>query len=273
MAFFIAFTRSRVGSCASVALKGILGDGSGAFPRSKSTLSVGNNYQSFLCLGEGGRALSNIQLSSEIQRDFTRRWFHSTSPVLQDEKKEDQKDEKDENVDTTGQVENKTDSQEEGRGRGKNRGYLKSRTKVIPVEVSIRYLKSPAYKTTYGDNLVWVLYRRNFKGQFAPKKTRKTCIRAGELATGNPCPICRDEYLVLHPENVTLLKQFISPFNGEILNYTKTGLCQMQHEKLLIAVKQAKDIGSITFDIPFREYDYSEYAHLYESYKPSKSNS
>lgn len=47
----------------------------------------------------------------------------------------------------------------------------------------------------------------------------------------------------------------------------------MQHEKLLIAVKQAKDIGSITFDIPFREYDYSEYAHLYESYKPSKSNS
>ena len=90
------------------------------------------------------------------------------------------------------------------------------RTKIIPVETSIRYLKSTAYDTTYGDQPVWVQYRRNFKGQFPPLKTRKTCIRAGKISTGNPCPICRDEYLVLDHNNVDLLKQFISKHTGEV---------------------------------------------------------
>lgn len=31
------------------------------------------------------------------------------------------------------------------------------------------------YATTYGTEPIWVQYRRNFKGQFAPA-TRKTCI-------------------------------------------------------------------------------------------------
>lgn len=90
------------------------------------------------------------------------------------------------------------------------------RTKIIPVETSIRYLKSTAYETTYGDQPVWVQYRRNFKGQFPPSKTRKTCIRAGKISTGNPCPICRDEYLVLDHNNIDLLKQFISTHTGEV---------------------------------------------------------
>lgn len=33
------------------------------------------------------------------------------------------------------------------------------RTKVIPVESSIKYLKSSAYKETYGDSLVWEQYK------------------------------------------------------------------------------------------------------------------
>lgn len=90
------------------------------------------------------------------------------------------------------------------------------RTKIIPVETSIRYLKSTAYTTTYGQQPVWVQYRRNFKGQFPPLKTRKTCVRAGKISTGNPCPICRDEYLVLDHNNVDLLKQFISKHTGEV---------------------------------------------------------
>lgn len=61
----------------------------------------------------------------------------------------------------------------------------KDRTKIIPVETSIRYLKSEAYKTTYGDKLVWEQYRRNHKGVFAPRKTRKTCIRQGVVSTGS----------------------------------------------------------------------------------------
>lgn len=35
----------------------------------------------------------------------------------------------------------------------------KDRTKVIPVETSIRYLNSEAYKTTYGEEPVWTQYR------------------------------------------------------------------------------------------------------------------
>lgn len=36
---------------------------------------------------------------------------------------------------------------------------LLDRTKVIPVETSIKYLNSSAYKETYGDSPVWEQYR------------------------------------------------------------------------------------------------------------------
>lgn len=98
------------------------------------------------------------------------------------------------------------------------------RTRFIPVETSIRYLKSAAYKTTYGEEPVWVQYRRNFKGQFPPSKTRKTCIRAGKISTGSPCPICRDEYLILDHNNIELLKQFISEHTGEVSVKVNSGL-------------------------------------------------
>lgn len=136
------------------------------------------------------------------------------------------------------------------------------RTTIIPVETSMKYMKSEAYKETYGNNPVWSQYRRNHKGALPPRKTRKTCIRGGQISAGNPCPICRDEYLVLHHENVVLLNQFISPHTGEVLSYSKTGLCQKRHMELLVAIEKAKDYGFITFDVPFREYDYSLY------YKP-----
>ncbi|XP_008477209.1 28S ribosomal protein S18b, mitochondrial [Diaphorina citri] len=135
----------------------------------------------------------------------------------------------------------------------------KDRRNPVPVEISIRYLASEAYQKCYGDEPVWKYYRRNHKGMFAPKKTRKTCIRSGIIATGNPCPICRDEYLIIHPYNIKLLEQFISPVNGEILSYMKTGVCQKQHLKLLVAITQAKNKGLITFDLPFREYNYKDY--------------
>lgn len=90
------------------------------------------------------------------------------------------------------------------------------RSKIVPVETSIRYLKSAAYKETYGEEAVWVPYRRNHKGLIPPKQTRKTCIRSDRISTGNPCPICRDEYLVLHEDNKELLKQFISDQTGKV---------------------------------------------------------
>ncbi|XP_030753805.1 28S ribosomal protein S18b, mitochondrial [Sitophilus oryzae] len=139
------------------------------------------------------------------------------------------------------------------------REISKDRTESISVETSVRYLKSTAYEQTYGKEPVWHRYRRNHKGLFPPKKTRKSCIRGGQVATGNPCPICRDEYLVLHEQNLELLEQFISPHTGGILSYNKTGLCQKKHQQLEICVRRAYDKGLLTFDVPFREYDYSEY--------------
>ncbi|KAJ8960984.1 hypothetical protein NQ318_020288, partial [Aromia moschata] len=116
------------------------------------------------------------------------------------------------------------------------REIVKDRSQPVPVETSIRYLKSAAYQQTYEGQPVWVLYRRNHKGLFPPRKTRKTCIRGGQLATGNPCPLCRDEYLVVHEQNVELLKQFISPHTGGILSYSKTGVCQKKHQQLQISI-------------------------------------
>ncbi|XP_023011667.2 mitochondrial ribosomal protein S18B [Leptinotarsa decemlineata] len=139
------------------------------------------------------------------------------------------------------------------------REITKDRTEQIPVETSIRYLKSAAFHKTYEGQPVWVLYRRNHKGLYPPNKTRKTCIRGGQISTGNPCPICRDEYLVLHEENVNLLKQFICPYTGNILSYSKTGLCQKKHQQLVVSIKRAYDKGLITFDVPIRKYNYSEF--------------
>ncbi len=44
---------------------------------------------------------------------------------------------------------------------------------------------------------IWELYRRNFAKGKTFRDTRKTCIRKNKIETGSPCPICRDEYLVL----------------------------------------------------------------------------
>lgn len=136
------------------------------------------------------------------------------------------------------------------------------RSEPVPVETSIKYLQSVAYQKTYEGRPVWFLYRRNHKGALAPRKTRKTCIRGGKISTGNPCPICRDEYLVLHESNIELLKQFICPHTGAILNFNKTGLCQKKHQDLTVSLKRAFDKGLITYDVPFREYDYSEYYEI-----------
>ncbi|PSN43440.1 Pyridine nucleotide-disulfide oxidoreductase domain-containing protein 1, partial [Blattella germanica] len=132
------------------------------------------------------------------------------------------------------------------------------RSSVVPVETSIKYLKS-------GGSLQYNIRQRpgvdtvqkeSQRAVPAPKNQEDLyCkyLRAGKISTGNPCPICRDEYLVLHHENVGLLRQFISPQTGKVLSPIKTGLCQMKHKQLLVAIENAKDFGYITFDVPFRD--------------------
>ena len=138
----------------------------------------------------------------------------------------------------------------------------KDRRIPIPWQTSIRYMESKAYKEAYGEYLIWQLFRRNFPGQFwnIPANSRVSCVGDdGFIKYGQACPICRDEYLVLHYKNVKLLKQFINPYTGKVLPPNKTNLCQVKHEELLIALLQAKDYGSMSFHIPFREYDYRDY--------------
>ncbi|XP_011156583.1 28S ribosomal protein S18b, mitochondrial [Solenopsis invicta] len=130
---------------------------------------------------------------------------------------------------------------------------------IITAETSIKYMNSDAYKQTYGNDPIWKMYKRNHKGMFPPRKTRKTCIRGGQITTGNPCPICRDEYLVFDYKNVKLLEQFIDQHNGDVLSYSKTNICQKRHKELLVALTKAKDYGFIKYDVPIRQYDYSEW--------------
>lgn len=130
----------------------------------------------------------------------------------------------------------------------------------VDYKESINYMESEAFKKTYGGELVWKLYRRNHKNTQPSKNTRPNCInKDGFLDTSYPCPVCRDEYLVIHPENTKLLNQFIDPYTDKVLTTRDHGLCQKQYRNLIIAVHRARDLGYLTYDIPDRLYDYEEY--------------
>lgn len=125
---------------------------------------------------------------------------------------------------------------------------------------SLKYMDSEAYKKTYFDKPVWFYYKRNHKAREPHENTRPNCVGSnGFLMTSYPCVICRDEYLVLHPENAKLLKQFIDPYTGAIISRKVHGLCLKQYRNLVITITQAKDLGTLTFEIPERLYNYAEY--------------
>lgn len=161
-------------------------------------------------------------------------------------------------------------------------GTERDRTKIIPVEKSIEYMQSAAYQSTYGDKKVWQLYRRVHKGQFARRNNRRSCISHQVVTIGSPCPVCRDEYLVLDYRNLELLKQFISPHTGEVrqtshifihyceysfvffinlqvLPENKSGLCQKQQVELAVHLDHAYDLGLLEYQVPFREFNYADY--------------
>ena len=130
----------------------------------------------------------------------------------------------------------------------------------VDYKESLKYLDSETYKKVYGNKFVWQLYKRNFKSITPSENSRPNCVgKDGFLMTSHPCPICRDEFLVLHPENVKLLKQFIDPYTGEILSRKKHGVCLRQYRNLVISIIHAKDTGLLTFELPDRLYDYKDY--------------
>lgn len=133
------------------------------------------------------------------------------------------------------------------------------RSREIAFDVSIRYLKSRSYQKAYANEEVWRSYVRNHKGVYAPKNTRKTCIRFRRLVTGNPCPICRDEYLVLDYRNVDLLQQFLSKETGKILPTMVTNLCRRKHDLLLVEIAKARDFGLLPLEHVSKKWNYKDY--------------
>lgn len=156
-----------------------------------------------------------------------------------------------------------------------------------------------AYSEAYQGLRVLDWYRRNIAGpeKFQPKP-RLACVDpiSGRFRTNNPCPVCRDEFLLLDyrvrsrargqrgggeewVQNTELVEQFVDARTGEALHVFVTGLCQEQQLNLEAALLNAKRhgrvlgrmrrwsgtcvslslLGFLEFDVPFRRYDYAEH--------------
>ncbi|CAL8371622.1 unnamed protein product [Boreogadus saida] len=126
------------------------------------------------------------------------------------------------------------------------------------------YLESEEYIERYGKGHVWADYRRNHKGGIPPQKTRKTCIR-GDKVCGNPCPICRDNNVIIHHQNVKLLQQFINPYTGKVYDPTRTGVCMKQQKVLNQAVNMARDHGLLPFQIPHVEFLAEDFSNSHDA--------
>jgi small subunit ribosomal protein S18b len=137
------------------------------------------------------------------------------------------------------------------------------RDRRVPVawETGVRYMDSETYRRTYGDYKVWQLYRRPLKTQMhqVPFTNRISCVKEGFITYATPCPICRDRNLVLHENNTKLLQQFVDPWTQEVYDMRKIHVCQVKYEELLVAMYKARDLGQITFSVPFRQFDYEEF--------------
>lgn len=114
----------------------------------------------------------------------------------------------------------------------------------------IEYFSSPDFKERYGERLLWEDYRRNYKGQRPNQRTRKSCFRKGEIYTGSPCPICRDDKLLIHYNNLVLLNHFIDSYSGSIHHHLRTGVCLIKQKLLEKTVWLARDLGLLPKPMP-----------------------
>lgn len=123
----------------------------------------------------------------------------------------------------------------------------------------IDYLNSEEYYEKYQEKKVWVGYVRNKKGFIQPQKTRKSCKRDDVIDTGSPCPLCRDDELLLTYKNIQLLTQFIDHLTGKLHVSLRTGLCQVQFQRLETSFNLAQEFGFFSRSTPFVKYDLKSY--------------
>uniref|UniRef100_A0A0K0FKK1 Small ribosomal subunit protein mS40 n=1 Tax=Strongyloides venezuelensis TaxID=75913 RepID=A0A0K0FKK1_STRVS len=142
------------------------------------------------------------------------------------------------------------------------------------IDEQIRYMKSETYNNTYKGLPIYKWYKRNVKGQESMQsKPRLFCIdKEGKFNVNNACPVCRDEYLFFDYRNPSLIEQFLLFGTDKVLPILKTGLCIEQYNQLKAQLLKAKEHGTITFAIAFRNFDYKQWypnldvSHLPENY-------
>lgn len=115
-----------------------------------------------------------------------------------------------------------------------------------------QYFESNEYKERYGERLVWADFKRNHKGSRQKQLTRHACFFRGKMC-GNPCPLCRDDNILLNFRNFTLLHHFIDPHSGMVHHSLRTGVCRRKQKLLEHTIWLARDQGLIP--TPVSNYD------------------
>ncbi|KAK6058251.1 adaptor complexe medium subunit family protein [Cooperia oncophora] len=167
----------------------------------------------------------------------------------------------------------------------KKRGLYKPKHTI---EEQIAYMKSKAFHDAYKGLPIYRWYKRNFKGQsilqppprlfcidrygrfnvnnacpgqsILQPPPRLFCIdRYGRFNVNNACPVCRDEYLFFDYRNPALIEQFLSDGTHQPIAILKSGLCQEQYALLRAQLLAAKEHGTITFGVDFRNFDFRDW--------------
>ncbi|KAK0404572.1 hypothetical protein QR680_017518 [Steinernema hermaphroditum] len=145
----------------------------------------------------------------------------------------------------------------------KKKGLLKPKHTI---EEQINYMKSKSYEEAYKGLPVYKWYKRNVRGQMITQsKPRLVCIDTeGKFRLNNACPVCRDEYLFFDYRNPSLIEQFLAPGTDKPIHLLKSGLCREQYHQLQAQLLKAQENGTLTFDVPFRNFDYKQWYAAYD---------
>jgi len=125
------------------------------------------------------------------------------------------------------------------------------------------YFQQSDYDKRYLGKLVWKDYVRNKKGAIQKQKTRWHCFKDGKMNTGSPCPLCRDDRLLLSYKNIPLLKQFIDTETGAVHHPLRTGVCRFKQKRLEKCISLAQSLGYLPKVNYFYKFDDSELSTKY----------
>ncbi|CAI5443195.1 unnamed protein product [Caenorhabditis angaria] len=131
----------------------------------------------------------------------------------------------------------------------------------------INYMKSKSYVDAYKGLPIYRWYKRNIKGQSKLQPPpRLFCIdKHGRFNKNHACPVCRDEYLYFDYRNPGLIEQFLADGTDQPIDILKSGLCKEQYNQLKAQLLKAKEHGTITFGIEFRNFDYRQWYKTWTS--------